>query len=766
MADDPSRIRPSRPAARGSSGGFDRDVWIVVAVFVAVVALHLYINFTALEMLSWTRSYVAGEGMWSRGQKDAIIALHRYARTTEVEDFTDYRRAVAVPLANRRGREELQHPDPNMDVVVEAFTEAGHHPDDIAGFIAAFRAFYGIAFIEHAVKIWEQGDRLLERLDHLATALDQEIRSANTDPRAIDRLLAQIDDLNNVLTALEVQFSTTLSDGARWLKHLIMTVALAVTTLLVLGAVFWSYRLTARMRMTQQALQQSEEKYRSLVQHATYGMYRSTVGGQFVAVNPALVEMLGYANEDEVLSLALERDLYLYPEDRARLIAKYHQVAQIDDVEVDWKRRDGTPITVRLSGRPLVDAGSLAGFEMIVEDVTERKVLEEQLRQSQKMEAVGRLTGGIAHDLNNLLTVILANADLLAVSTPRELPERGERSELDELRDAARRGAAMIRKLLAFSRREKLVRSPTDLARVVAEASRVLRRVLPESIEMEVVVDDHLPTVNADAGAVEQMLVNLATNARDAMPDGGRLRIDIYAGDIDEAFRVKRGWGREGAYVCVRMSDTGTGMDTETKRRIFEPFFTTKAPGAGTGLGMAMIYGLVKQHDGYIDVISDIGAGTTVTLFFPVSGVPQSSLEAPKLLDVLPRGQETILVVEDESAIRAAVRRGLERLGYRILLASNGQEGLDVFRRHADEIQLVLTDVVMPKMTGTKMYRQLQREFPDVKVLFMSGYMLRDGFDSTGLDSSLPLVRKPWTLAQLAGRIREIFDQHAAATRS
>ncbi len=756
--------RNSSPTTRLDSGRqpVERQLLIVVGVFVAVVTLLLYISFTGYEVLSWERAYVAGEGAWTRGQKDAVIALHRYARTADPADFNAYRQAIAIPLANRRGRELLEQRDPDMDAVYEAFEEAGNDRDDISGFTAAIRAFRHISYIARAIQAWEHGDRLVARLGARAEVLRREVSSGSPDTEVIRATLDDIDKLNSRLTQHERMFTTSLGEGARHLKRHMVAFILTTTVLLVFGAVIWSSLMMRRMRGTQDALRHSEEKYRSLVDRATYGMYRSTVDGRFVAVNPALVQMLGYRSEEELLQLSLEHDLYLYPDDRRRLINQYREAEQVEDVEVEWRRADGTPIMVRLSGRPAhgVD-GTLDGFEMIVENVTERKVLEDQLRQSQKMEAVGRLTGGIAHDLNNILTVILANADLLASSSNTMRGDGETESELVELRDAARRGAAMIRKLLAFSRREKLARVPIDLAGIVNEASDVLRRLLPESIEIDVIVAASLPMVRADAGAVEQILVNLATNARDAMSGKGHLRIEVLPGRMDERFAARHGWGRPGDYVCVRVSDTGSGMDVETQRRVFEPFFTTKAPGSGTGLGMAMIYGLIKQHDGFIDVESRLAVGTTVTIYMPVGGVSGSEPARQPLLGALPRGEETILVVEDESSIRSAVQRGLERLGYKVLLASNGEEGLEVFCLDAADIDLVLTDVVMPKMTGTQLYQALQKVRPDVKVLFMSGYTMRSGLDSAALDPSLPLLRKPWTLGQLASAIRELLDQRA-----
>jgi PAS domain S-box-containing protein len=741
----------------------DRSIVVVVGAFVAVVALLLYVSFAALEVLSWARAYVAAEGAWSRAQKDAVIALQRYARSGQAADFAAYERAMAVPLAGRRAREELEKPDPDMELVRRTLAEAGNHAEDIRGFTVAIRAFRWLPHVDQTLAGWRQGDRLLVRVRQLADDLRREMAAGSPDRAWVGLALEELVGLNARLTELGAGMSGGLGEGARQLKRLIMAFILGSTALVVVGAVAWSWSIIRRMRETEDALRRSEEKYRSLVNHATYGMYRSTLDGRFLAVNPALVEMLGYRSEDDVLGLSMEHDLYLYPDDRARLIRQYREAAQVEGVEVDWRRRDGTPLTVRLSGRPFQEPdGRLAGFEMIVEDVTERKVLEEQLRQSQKMEAVGRLTGGIAHDLNNLLTVILANADLLASSLAAARPDAESEAVLRELREAARRGAAMIRKLLAFSRREKLARAPIDLGGVVTEASRVLRRLLPEHIEIDVVTEKQVPPVSADAGAVEQMLVNLATNARDAMPGGGVLRIEVLPGRIDQRFAARRGWGRPGDYVCLRVSDTGSGMDPETQRRIFEPFFTTKAPGSGTGLGMAMIYGLVKQHDGFIDVESRRGAGTTVTIYLPITAATAPEPVRQPLLGTLPRGTETVLVVEDEAAIRDAARRGLERLGYRVLLAADGEEGLELFGKHASEVDLILTDIVMPRMTGTRLYQELRTRGADVKVLFTSGYTLRDGPQDVELDPGLPLLRKPWTLGQLAVAIREVLDAPAA----
>lgn len=514
------------------------------------------------------------------------------------------------------------------------------------------------------------------------------------------------------------------------------------------------------LKNAEEAARRSEANYRALVEHAIYGIYRSTPAGRFVSANPALVAMLGYRSEEELLGLDLSSDIYVDAADRSRLIAQYGSAERFEGVEVQWKRRDGTPLTVRLSGQAVRGAdGQTECFEVMVEDVTEQRVLQAQLQQAQKMEAIGQLTGGIAHDFNNILTVIRANADLVDATLGDDQPQL--RADLVELKAAARRGAEMVQKLLGFSRRGVLAAKPLDLGVIVEQLADTWRRVLPENIDVRIVLEPGLPRVLADPVSLEQILVNLATNARDAMPRGGMLRIEARRSWIDEDHQVRSGWGRPGEYVCLVVSDTGIGMDERVRQRVFEPFFTTKPPGEGTGLGMAMIYGLVKQQNGFVDVQSEVNQGTSVTVFFPATDEPGVARRRSLQMSQLPSGDETILLVEDEVSVRRAAKRVLERFGYGVLLAEDGACGLDILTVHADAIALVISDVVMPRMSGTELYEAARQRHPELKFLFMSGYTARDVRESTSLDTSVPFLHKPWTPTELLIRVREILDQRA-----
>jgi PAS domain S-box-containing protein len=515
--------------------------------------------------------------------------------------------------------------------------------------------------------------------------------------------------------------------------------------------------ITDRKR-TEEDLRRSEAKYRSLVEHAVFGIYRSTLDGQLQAANPALVAMLGYGSEDELLRIDLARDLYVDPGERQRLIARNHDVERIEGVEVEWKRKYGVPIWVRLSGRPWrAPDGTLKGFEMLVEDVTERRILENQLRQAQRMEAIGQLAGGVAHDFNNLLTAVLVSGNLLDSSLPADSPL------LDDVKticDAAQRGAELTQKLLAFSRRQALDLRPVSLGAAAANFVRLARRVVPENVEIVLQVSSEGEAIRADSGALDQILMNLVTNARDAMRGGGKMLIAVGPAALDDEHRRAFGWGRPGAYVSLEVSDTGSGMDADTRRRIFEPFFTTKPVGQGTGLGMSVVYGLIKQHEGFVHVYSEVDQGTTVRLYFPA--IPGEGAEpvrpaAPEVRG----GTETILLVEDDEAVCRAATRVLERFGYRVMTAADGSEALEILQTCERPPDLIVSDVVMPRTSGPQLLSRLREAGPVPKMLFTSGYTGREVLEHAQLEPGVPVLAKPWTVPDLLRKVREALDAPA-----
>jgi PAS domain S-box-containing protein len=504
-----------------------------------------------------------------------------------------------------------------------------------------------------------------------------------------------------------------------------------------------------------EAVQHSDGDSRSAGERAAHGIYRAGLDGRFLTVNPALVSMLGYDSEEELLALSVERDVYPDSETGPALRRRYEHAERIVGLELDWKRKNGQLIKVRLSGWPVrAEDGALECFDMIAEDLSSQRRLEAQLRQAQKMEAIGQLTAGIAHDFSNVLTVIMSNAELIADSLPKGAHQA--REDLQELIRAGERGAAMVRRLLKFGRSEQLELKATDPGHLVTDVSQAIRRLLPEHVAIEVATEDSAGTVQVDAGAVEQVLLNLATNARDAMPEGGLLRIEVARTRLDEGFHATHPWVTPGEHACITVSDTGVGMDEETKSRLFEPFYTTKGPDKGTGLGMAMVYGIVKQHRGHVHVYSERGEGTVVKLYFPVV-TPEARPEAASApsKDQSSAGGGTILVVDDEVSVRRAMKRALEAHGYAVMSAADGEEALEIIGQNAAQVDLIIADMVMPKLGGRQLYDALTQREIDINFLFTSGYSAKELEATSGFPPAVQFLSKPWVLSDLLQSVRK-----------
>jgi signal transduction histidine kinase len=394
-------------------------------------------------------------------------------------------------------------------------------------------------------------------------------------------------------------------------------------------------------------------------------------------------------------------------------------------------------------------------------ELSERRWLEAQLRQAQKLETVGQLAGGIAHDFNNLLAVILANTEMLRSLLPPDRPDLTD--SLDKIQAAASGGASMVRGLLTFSRRADLTFATLDLRDVVVNVGQMVRALLPDDVELRIVVPPAACPVRGDASALQQLLLNLVTNARDAMPSGGRLAIEAMQGPTGRSFPESVPWVNADAFYCVAVSDTGVGMDQATVEKIFEPFFTTKAPGAGTGLGMAMVYGITKQHGGFVHVYSELGAGTSVKVYLPKSAETAAAADAVRETEPQRGGGETILVVEDREELRGTTRRVLEHLGYKVVEAVDGEDALAKQRSHAGQIDLVLSDVLMPKLNGPALFRAVREIDPGMRFLFTSGYSENDIAMRSLLDPGVPFVAKPWAIADLARQVRAALEAPAVA---
>ncbi len=512
----------------------------------------------------------------------------------------------------------------------------------------------------------------------------------------------------------------------------------------------------AALRAAQDGLRLSETNFRSLVTNAPYGICRCNAKGQLLDVNPALLAILGYSAAPELIGKHLA-SLYADTQQWFALADRLRSAAPFNGLTVEWMCKDGTGKEIRVSGRAVSDRGKERTFELFAEDVTERRALEQQLQQSQKMEAVGRLAGGIAHDFNNLLMVISGYSEFLL---DRLGPEPSLRAPAQEIAGAAVRASTLTRQLLAFSRKQMLAPKILDLNSVVTENLKMLTRVIGEDIDLVMVPASSLGPVRADAGQIEQVIMNLAVNARDAMPSGGKLTIETSNAVLDEDQARLHPPLAPGSYAMLTISDTGAGMDSETQLRIFEPFFTTKGT-KGTGLGLSTVYGIVKQSGGYIWVHSEPGKGTSFKIYLPrVAEAVQTPIQASILPEAFAGapGTETILLVEDEANLRYLARQFLEKQGYRVLDAADGALALQVAMAHPGVIHLLLTDVIMPGMNGRELAQRVLQLRPGVKVLYMSGYTENVIGRNGTLDAGVRLLQKPFTLHDLKNKVREVLE--------
>lgn len=556
----------------------------------------------------------------------------------------------------------------------------------------------------------------------------------------LDLLISTYEDAVNLNEELQIK-QTQLSELAQELEKKVES-----RTMGLRAEIAERYRAEEKLR-------ESEERYRDLFENANDLIHSYTQDGRMLYANRAWRKALGYT-EEEIRDLNVEQ--VHHPDGRQSFndqIDRLLRGESVDKAEVMLVTKDGRKILGEASRTCKLIEGKPAIIRSIVRDVTERRNLEDQLRQTAKMEAIGQLAGGVAHDFNNLLTVISGYSQILQESLGAK-----ERDYAAEILKASERAAGLTRQLLAFSRRQILAPQVLDLSSIVSNMEKMLKRLIGEHIELVTVQQPHLGRVRADAGQIEQVILNLAVNARDAMPDGGKLTIETADVDLDEAYARSHVTVVPGPYVMLAVSDTGVGMDAETMSHIFEPFFTTKEKGKGTGLGLSTVYGIVNQSSGNVWVYSELGSGTTFKVYLPRLQENVTHPEGTAVPARSMRGTETVLLVEDEEGVRALVRDTLEGYGYKVLEARGAEHAESILKEYREPIHLLLTDVVMPQMSGKELARRFFPRHPEAGVLYMSGYtdnaIVRHGV----LDPGTSFLQKPFMPKTLVKKVREVLD--------
>jgi PAS domain S-box-containing protein len=568
------------------------------------------------------------------------------------------------------------------------------------------------------------------------------------------------------VTPVQANIRKGLQDHGKWLGPITVhhkdgtavPLEIAITALPGGGTICVTRDITERVS-AQRARDEAEIKYRLLVEQVAAISYIAELGvrGQWFYVSPQVESILGYS-ADEWISSSREWINHVHPEDHPIVHAAEESCQRGQPFQAEYRitRKDGEVIWVSDSAVVVRGSDSHPVMEGLIVDITDRKVLEDQLQQARKIEAVGRLAGGVAHDFNNLLTIIKGYVEM-AMQRSLDRPEL--HSDIRHIEEAADRAVTLVRQLLAFSRKQVLRPKVLDLNTIVVNLDQLLRRLMPQNIEMKTFVSKEAGTIKADPGQIEQVIMNLVVNARDALPDGGHILIETSNVDLGSAYTRDHAVVAPGPYVLLAVSDTGIGMSADTVAHIFEPFYTTKESGRGTGLGLSTVYGIVKQSGGYVWVYSELGKGTTFKVYLPrvTDAVQVSPPETPA--STTQRGHETILLVEDEDDVRELTQMVLSKGGYNVIEAHSPAEAERLAGHGGPEIHLLLTDVVMPGISGRELAKRLSERFPHLRVLFMSGYTYNVIAQNGTLEEGISFLQKPFTPQLLMEKVREALDR-------
>lgn len=519
--------------------------------------------------------------------------------------------------------------------------------------------------------------------------------------------------------------------------------------------------LWSNLKKAEEAQKESEKRYRNFFNESRDSVFMTSALWKFTDINQSAIELFEY-DANEIFRLHF-KELFMNTDDFLNFEQVIKKYSSVKDFEAKLIKKSGLEIDCLITASTQIDdEGNILGYYGMIHDITDRKKLEQQLLQAQKMEAVGRLAGGVAHDFNNILTAIIGYGKLLKEEME---PDNPLQNYTTQILNSAERAANLTRALLTFSRKQIISPKPVNINDLINGITRLLNRLIGEDIELITYLSEKDLTIMADSTQIEQVLMNLATNARDAMPDGGTLIIKTDLVVFDAEYIKVHGYGKPGGFALISVEDTGSGIDEKIKERIFEPFFTTKEVGKGTGLGLAMVYGIIRQHDGYINVYSVKDKGTTFKIYLPlIKSVVEENEDVDK--HYTEGGSETILLAEDDTLVRTLCKKVLEKAGYYIIEALDGEDALNIFKERSKDIQLLLLDVIMPKKNGRECYDEMKKIRPDIKVVFMSGYTADIIHKKGIIEEGIELLLKPISPNILLRKVREVLDRKSESTKT
>jgi PAS domain S-box-containing protein len=718
-------------------------LWIFLIVVIGLLAL----SYLTIENLSAARAYVGGEGLWSKAEKQAVRELLLYSTSRSESHFEAYQRALLVPLGDRQARLELEKPAPDMNLVRVGLLQGRNHPEDVKGMVTMYRHCRRMRYLSEAIRIWEQGDALIEQLESRGSELHREISSDRPNAVRIAQLITQVNAIADQLTPFEDSFSYALGAGARRAKHLFLAATFIAAAISLVGGLLFTLFMLRHMRQT-------ELRHRHLLDAANdVILVIDAKTGIVVEANARSAEAFGRSSGEmigsKVETIVSESDREAYQ----RIVHATLAGRSVAGKELHLDRADGGTLAVEVNAVMT----EFAGRKLILgifRDIRERKRLEEETRQAQKMEVVGRLVGGIAHDFNNLLMVILTQLRKIRASPSQPLVlEHAETARI-----AGERAASLTRQLLSFGRRQVLVLQVLDLNELLEEVKGMLSTLPTDQVQLTMTLSGEPLPVKVDPGKIEQVIMNLAVNACDAMPSGGVLIIRSA-----RAPRPSPDPGRSEnpiPFAMLEVTDTGYGMDAETKAHLFEPFFTTKPFGKGTGLGLSTAYGIVKQSGGSIAVESSPGKGSTFRVYLPMVEPPMSPRKIREWSSSSLRGSETILLAEDQPAIRTVLREFLEAHGYKVLEAQDGNEAVEIAKNYVGRIDVLVADVIMPHVRGTELAKFLTELRSEMCMVLISGYSEEALLENRLLaDGSIILLQKPFEPEDLVQKLRESLSR-------